>query len=157
MTMQQAQCQCGKPNVNMASPMSAWRAQCQCGWCGNPNVDVASPTTMRQSMWQAQCQCRTVEIIHHDELTTEFLCVISSMIISRGHRDCKKMCGVAFFSKPNLGGLTNYVIRHSSIYSNMTSLPWPLCPHAPRCLTHLANPPHWCLFEGYTLKVVLHK
>ena len=64
-------------------------------------------------------------------------------INARGHRDRKKMCGVAFFSKPSFGGLTNYVIRHRSIYGNMTSL---LCPHAPRYLPHRPGKPTLLVF-----------
>ena len=41
---------------------------------------------------------------------------------SRGHPDWKKRPGVNFFLRLPLGGLTNYVIRHTSIYSNNIKL-----------------------------------
>ena len=50
---------------------------------------------------------------------------------ARGHRHRKKVYGVDFFAKSFSGGLTNYVIRHNSQYSSMTSLPRALCPHFP--------------------------
>jgi len=41
--------------------------------------------------------------------------------LARGHQDWKKRPGVDFFFFWTLGGLTNYVIRHMSKYSNITS------------------------------------
>ena len=38
--------------------------------------------------------------------------------VPRGHQHLKKTYGVNFFSKANLAELTNYVIRHISIYSD---------------------------------------
>ena len=40
---------------------------------------------------------------------------------ARGSRDWKKRPRVDFFFSLTLGGLTNYVIRHTSIYGNVTS------------------------------------
>jgi len=40
---------------------------------------------------------------------------------SRGCRDWKKRPGVDFFFLSTLGGLTNYIIRHTSIYGNIMS------------------------------------
>ena len=67
----------------------------------------------------------------------------------------KKKYRVDFFGKASFSGLTNYVIRHNSQNGNMMSLPWALCSRWPRCLTSLANPPCWSLFECYALKVIL--
>jgi len=65
-------------------------------------------------------------------------CLSGVVYEPRGHRDRKKICGVDFFAKFNLGELTNYVIRHQPKYGNMTSLAraWPRAlrqmPHKPR-------------------------
>ena len=67
----------------------------------------------------------------------------------------KKIYRVDFFGKASFSGLTNYVIRHNSQNGNMMSLPRALCSRWPRCLTSLANPPCWSLFERYALKVIL--
>jgi hypothetical protein len=74
--------------------------------------------------------------------------------LNKGAPEKNIYAGSIFFTKSSSGRLTNYVIRHSSIYRNMTSLPCAFCLHPPRHLTSLANPPCWCLFEGHTLKVV---
>ena len=75
---------------------------------------------------------------------------------SRGHWHRKNIYRVDFFAKAFSSGLTNYVIRHNSLYGNMSSLPWALCPCSPRSLASLANPLRWSLFKGYTLKVILN-
>jgi len=46
---------------------------------------------------------------------------------SRGHRDWKKRPRVNFFLFWTLGGLTNYVIRHMSKYSDITSSTGDVC------------------------------
>jgi hypothetical protein len=63
-------------------------------------------------------------------------------------RHWKKIYRVDFFAKSISDGLTNYVIRHNSKYSNMTSLP-PLCPRSPRGVACLTNPLCWSLFNHF--------
>ena len=59
----------------------------------------------------------------------------------QGGTGIEKKCGVAFFAKPSLRGLTNYVSRHKSKYGNMMSLSQALFASTkPQHLTSLANP-----------------
>ena len=74
---------------------------------------------------------------------------------SRGHWDWKKRPGVDFFFSWTLRGLTNYVIRHRSKYSNMTSSSEALPPLSLRRLAiGRANPILRCLLQRYTLYMV---
>ena len=57
-------------------------------------------------------------VLNITEPSTTFRRVIQG---ARGHRDLKKRPGVDFFFPWTLRGLTNYIIRHQSKYSNMTS------------------------------------
>ena len=76
---------------------------------------------------------------------------------ARGHWDWKKRPGVDFFFPWTLRGLTNYVIRHRSKYSNMTSSSEALPPLSLRRLTTgRANPILRCLLQRYTLYMVLN-
>ena len=59
------------------------------------------------------------------------------------------MCGVDFFAKSDLAGLTNYIIRHKSKYGNMTSLSQAL----QSLDTSQALQTYLSLFEGHTLRV----
>jgi len=71
----------------------------------------------------------------------------------------KKRPGVDFFLFWTLGGLTNYVIRHASKYSNITSstgafLYAPSQPHQSLVILYLQVQPS-SLFKRYLLRVVL--
>ena len=62
-----------------------------------------------------------------------------------------------FLSRPLRVGLTDYVIRNTSIFGNMTSLLLLSSLASSTSLTSLANPVPWFLLKFYTLEVVLDK
>ena len=118
----------------------------------------------RPQQW-VQCQCHqlhhmvtfrhqcNLQCIHLTQWTSE--CRSNLKFTNKGAREKKNIYRVEFFFSLNFVGLTNYVIRHTSQNGNMMSFSRALCTRWPRCLTSLANPLCWSLFECYALKMIL--
>ena len=152
-------------------------------WCDQHSQDFALMPTLTVCQWKSAlkraraiekellcCQLSVnidpvINLMHYlsySLISTEILVPplsyrqLNSWFSPRGHWHQKNIYGVEFFAKAFSSGLTNYIIRHNSLYGNMSSLPRVLCPRSSRSLASLTNPLRWSLFKGYTLKVILN-